>query len=84
MAAAILSKLEVMRPRGRSNIATRARRAFVFCRIPDSSNSSMSNPVCLSCGNGWCSGLVMLLPRRVVRLDPLHLGGRAAPSSAGR
>ena len=29
MAAAILSRLEEMRPRGRSNIATRPRRAFI-------------------------------------------------------
>lgn len=79
MAAAILSKLEEMRPRGRSNIAIRSRRASILCRIPDSSRSSMSNPVCWSCRNGWSSGLAML-PRRVVGLD---LGGCAVPSSDG-
>lgn len=68
MAAAILSRLEEMRPRGRSNIATRSRRAFTLRRIPDSSRSSISNPVCWSCRNGWSSGLAML-PRRVVGLD---------------
>lgn len=34
MAAAILSRLEEMRPRGRSNIAIRSRRPFTLCRIP--------------------------------------------------
>ena len=34
MAAAILSRLEEMRPRGRSNIATRSRRAFVTLPHP--------------------------------------------------
>ncbi len=68
MAAAILSRLEEMRPRGRSNIAIRSRRPFTLCRIPDSSRSSISNPVCWSCRKGWSSGLAML-PRRVVGLD---------------
>ena len=34
MAAAILSRLEEMRPRGRSNIATRSRRAFITLPHP--------------------------------------------------
>ena len=34
MAAAILSRLEEMRPRGRSNIATRPRRAFITLPHP--------------------------------------------------
>ncbi len=79
MAAAILSRLEEMRPRGRSNIAIRSRRPFTLCRIPDSSRSSISNPVCWSCRKGWSSGLAML-PRRVVGLD---LDGCAVPSSDG-
>ena len=77
IAVAIRSKLEAMRPRGRSNIATRSRRVLVFRRIPASSRSSMSNPVCWSCRNGWSCGLMLLLlPRR------LAWGRRAAPSAA--
>ncbi len=72
MAAAILSRLEEMRPRGRSNIAIRSRRPFTLCRIPDSSRSSISNPVCWSCRKGWSSGLAML-PRRVVGSGPWWL-----------
>ena len=42
MAAAILSRLEAMRLRGRSNIATPSRPALIPCRIPDSSCSSQN------------------------------------------
>ena len=83
MAAAILSRLEAMPLRGRSNIATRSRRALIPRLIPDSSRSSMSNPVCWSCRKGWSSGLTMLV-LRVVGLDPLlRLGVCAAPSKVG-
>ncbi|XP_039535084.1 uncharacterized protein LOC120484139 [Pimephales promelas] len=53
--------------------------AFTLRRIPDSSRSSISNPVCWSCRNWWSSGLAMM-PRRVVGLD---LDGCAVPSSDG-
>lgn len=83
MAAAILSRLEAMRLRGLSNIASRSRRALILCRIPDSSRSCMSNSVCWSCRNGWSSSLTML-PLHVVGLDLLlRLGVCTATSSAG-
>ena len=82
MAAAILSRLEAMRLRGRSNTATRSRQALIPRLIPDSSRSSMSNPVYWSCRNRWSSSLTML-PLRVLGLNPLHLGVCASPSSAG-
>ena len=81
MAAAILSRLAVMHPRGSSNIATRSRRSFVVCRISDSSCSSISNPVRWSCRNGWSSGLAML-PRRIEDLDSCNLFALLPPQLA--